>query len=68
MISFFCPLDTSGHGRGVALIYSGWNTYLAQVAEVEVTGSGDTQVRRSRSKSFVRGTRRRGFGPQWCCS
>src|SRR6266403_1955293 len=36
----------SGHGRGVALLYSGWGTYLAQVAEVEVTGSGDVRVHR----------------------
>src|SRR5438132_2775585 len=35
-----------GHGRGVALLYSGWGTYLAQIAEVEVTGSGDVRVRR----------------------
>jgi isoquinoline 1-oxidoreductase beta subunit len=35
-----------GHGRGVSLIYSGWNTYLAQVAEVEVTGSREIRVRR----------------------
>jgi len=35
-----------GHGRGVALMYSGWDTYLAQVAEVEVTGSGEIRVRR----------------------
>lgn len=28
----------------MALIYSGWNTYLAQVGEVEVTGSGDIGV------------------------
>jgi CO/xanthine dehydrogenase Mo-binding subunit len=35
-----------GHGRGVALLYSGWGTYLAQVAEVEVTGSRDVRVRR----------------------
>src|SRR5205807_1100562 len=35
-----------GRGRGVALLYSGWGTYLAQVAEVEVTGSGDVRVRR----------------------
>jgi isoquinoline 1-oxidoreductase beta subunit len=34
------------HGRGVALLYSGWDTYLAQVAEVEVTSSGDVRVRR----------------------
>src|SRR5206468_6182945 len=30
-----------GHGRGVALLYSGWGTYLAQVAEVEITGWRD---------------------------
>ncbi len=36
----------SGHGRGVALLYSGWGTYLAQVAEVEVTGFGDVRVHR----------------------
>jgi isoquinoline 1-oxidoreductase beta subunit len=35
-----------GHGRGVALLYSGWGTFLAQVAEVEVTGSGDVRVHR----------------------
>ena len=35
-----------GHGRGVALLYSGWGTYLAQVAEVEITGSGEVRVRR----------------------
>jgi len=35
-----------GHGRGVALLYSGWDTYLAQVAEVEITGSGEVRVRR----------------------
>jgi isoquinoline 1-oxidoreductase beta subunit len=28
------------------LIYSGWNTYLAQVAEVEVTPTGEIGVRR----------------------
>ena len=28
------------------MIYSGWNTYLAQVAEVEVTGSSEIRVRR----------------------
>jgi isoquinoline 1-oxidoreductase beta subunit len=36
----------SGRGRGVALLYSGWGSYLAQVAEVEVTGSGDVGVHR----------------------
>lgn len=35
-----------GHGRGVAFMYSGWDTYLAQVAEVEVTGAGEIEVRR----------------------
>src|SRR5207245_11381601 len=35
-----------GHGRGVAVLYSGWGTCLAQVAEVEVTGSGDVRVHR----------------------
>jgi len=35
-----------GHGRGVALLYSAWGTYVAQVAEVEATGSGDVRVRR----------------------
>ena len=34
------------HKRGVALLYSGWGTYLAQVAEVEVSGSGDIRVHR----------------------
>ena len=35
-----------GRGRGIALLYSGWGSYLAQVAEVEVTGSGDIRVHR----------------------
>jgi isoquinoline 1-oxidoreductase subunit beta len=35
-----------GRGRGVALLYSDWGSYLAQVADVEVTGSGDVRVRR----------------------
>jgi len=34
------------HGRGVSLLYSGWGSYLAQVADVEVTGSGDVRVHR----------------------
>jgi CO/xanthine dehydrogenase Mo-binding subunit len=34
------------HGRGVSLMYSGWDTYLAQVAEVEVTDASDIRVRR----------------------
>jgi len=36
----------SGRGRGVALLYSDWGTYLAQVAEVEVNASGDVRVHR----------------------
>jgi isoquinoline 1-oxidoreductase beta subunit len=35
-----------GRGRGVALLYSGWGTYLAEVAEVEISGSGEVRVRR----------------------
>jgi isoquinoline 1-oxidoreductase beta subunit len=34
------------HGRGVALMYSGWDTYVAQIAEVEVSGTGEIGVRR----------------------
>jgi isoquinoline 1-oxidoreductase beta subunit len=36
----------AGHGRGVALMYSGWDSYVAQVAEVEVNPSGEIRVRR----------------------
>jgi isoquinoline 1-oxidoreductase beta subunit len=36
----------AGHARGVALLYSGWKTYVAQVAEVEVLKSGDLRVHR----------------------
>ncbi len=36
----------AGRGRGIALMYSGWDTYLAQVAEVEVSKAGDVRVRR----------------------
>ncbi len=36
----------AGHGRGVSLLFSGWGTYLAQVAEVEVTGAGEIRVQR----------------------
>jgi isoquinoline 1-oxidoreductase beta subunit len=36
----------SGHGRGVSLLYSGWDTYVAQVAEVEVSTAGDVRVHR----------------------
>ncbi len=35
-----------GRGRGVALLFSGWGTYLAQVADVELTGTGEVRVRR----------------------
>lgn len=35
-----------GRGRGVALLYSDWGTYLAQVAEVETTNSGQVRVHR----------------------
>ena len=36
----------AGRGRGVALLYSGWDTYVAQVADVEVSPSGDVRVHR----------------------
>jgi isoquinoline 1-oxidoreductase beta subunit len=35
-----------GHGRGVSLLYSGWDSYLAEVAEVEVSKAGDVRVHR----------------------
>ena len=35
-----------GRGRGVALMYSSWDTYVAQVADVETTNSGEVRVRR----------------------
>ena len=35
-----------GRGRGVALMYSDWNTYLVQVAEVAVSGKGEVRVHR----------------------
>src|SRR2546425_5442540 len=35
-----------GRGRGVSVLYSDWGSYLAQVAEVEVTGSSDIRVHR----------------------
>ena len=35
-----------GRGRGVSLMYSSWDTYLAQVAEVEVSKAGEVRVRR----------------------
>jgi isoquinoline 1-oxidoreductase subunit beta len=36
----------AGQGRGVSLMYSGWDTYLAQVFDVEVAKSGDVRVHR----------------------
>jgi len=36
----------AGRGRGVSFLYSGWDTYLAQVAEVEVSKSGEVRVHR----------------------
>jgi len=36
----------AGQGRGISLLYSGWDTYLALVAEVEVPKSGEVRVRR----------------------
>jgi isoquinoline 1-oxidoreductase beta subunit len=35
-----------GRGRGVSLLYSDWGSYLAQVADVEITGSGEVRVHR----------------------
>jgi isoquinoline 1-oxidoreductase beta subunit len=35
-----------GHGRGISLLYSGWDTYVAEVAEVEVSSSGEVRVHR----------------------
>jgi len=36
----------AGRARGIALMYSGWHTYLAQVAEVGVSESGEVRVHR----------------------
>ena len=36
----------AGWGRGVSLLFSGWGSYLAQVAEVEVSQTGDVRVHR----------------------
>jgi isoquinoline 1-oxidoreductase subunit beta len=36
----------AGHGRGVSLLYSAWGSYLAQVAEVAVSSSGEIRVHR----------------------
>jgi isoquinoline 1-oxidoreductase subunit beta len=34
------------HGRGVALLYSEWGTYMAQVTDIEVTNGGEIRVKR----------------------
>jgi isoquinoline 1-oxidoreductase beta subunit len=36
----------AGRGRGISLLYSGWDTYVAEVAEVEVSSSGQVRVHR----------------------
>jgi isoquinoline 1-oxidoreductase subunit beta len=36
----------AGRGRGVALLFSGWGSYLAEVAEVEVSTAGELRVHR----------------------
>jgi CO/xanthine dehydrogenase Mo-binding subunit len=36
----------AGWGRGVSLLYSGWGSYLALVAEVEAPKNGDLRVHR----------------------
>ncbi len=36
----------AGRARGVALLYSWWGSYLAEVAEVEVSKNGDVRVHR----------------------
>jgi isoquinoline 1-oxidoreductase beta subunit len=36
----------AGRGRGVALMYSDWDTYVAQVAEVAVSSKGEVRVHR----------------------
>jgi CO/xanthine dehydrogenase Mo-binding subunit len=35
-----------GHGRGVAVLYSSWGSYLAEVAEASVSKSGEIGVHR----------------------
>jgi CO/xanthine dehydrogenase Mo-binding subunit len=35
-----------GHGRGVSVLYSGWGSYLAEVAEVSVSKAGEVRVHR----------------------
>jgi isoquinoline 1-oxidoreductase subunit beta len=36
----------AGRGRGVALLFSAWGSYLAEVAEVEVSKEGELRVHR----------------------
>src|SRR5437867_9017970 len=36
----------AGHGRGVSLLYSGWDTSVAELAEVEVSTTGEVRVHR----------------------
>ncbi|HEY1904438.1 MAG TPA: molybdopterin cofactor-binding domain-containing protein, partial [Myxococcaceae bacterium] len=36
----------AGRGRGVSILFSEWGSYLAQVAEVEVSKAGDVRVHR----------------------
>jgi isoquinoline 1-oxidoreductase beta subunit len=36
----------AGRSRGVSLLYSGWDSYLAEVAEVAVSESGEVRVHR----------------------
>jgi len=40
------PLPSAGWGRGVSLLYSEWGTYIALVAEVEVSKNGKLRVHR----------------------
>jgi len=40
------PLPAAGWGRGVSVLYSAWDSYLALVAEVEVPKSGELRVHR----------------------
>ncbi len=35
-----------GRGRGVSVLYSGWGSYLAQVAEVSVSTAGELRIHR----------------------
>lgn len=35
-----------GHGRGVSVLFSDWGSYLAQVAEVSVSKTGEVRVHR----------------------